>query len=604
MVAGAARLDLGDLDLVGADGGYDSYTFHTVGDDVDFGEPQPIDVTLASLMADGAPTETTRYENREVSFRVEIVAPDALALAAGEAALLAQVGVRTTLTWTPPDGYGPPTVFRVETSRAKFLFNDLDEVRSTLKRTFQLTLTCLPFARSVDPITVGAEFVADAVTIEDDCESDTGWSAAAGVAAQNPVGIAVDSSVFATGTGSVRFTPAGIVSPVLGDASATVQVVKTGLSIDATGGGYFVVRVKGEWSLNLQGWVMDAFLTTSGGGREAVSPLVGQADEAGFTRLSFVVPDASTIMAFETTVFQRTYSLTPLSAPQVWFDSIGLAENSSAPQNVMSFDVLGSMRCEGSFQVSAAAGLGDVLLYTVPDVGDGFRPDLRRWQTAGSTPSDANAINGTYMSPGTGVTPVLTAPAGMFRQGSYAVLARVRRSAAGSCTLTVSAQTKSGATSIGPVESVTSPTITLADGDYRVVRLGVIELPPLVTDPASDATVEFTITQTGTDYYIDELLVFPLEDHALTWVECGSGAPSATVASRFWIDEPSPSNPRGARLVGTDENRLDARYVLPESAGRHVLKPGRMLAYLLTSAAGGADLQVVYTPAHHSNASI
>lgn len=596
------RLDLGDLDLVNADGGYDSFAFFAQGEGVDFGEPQPIDVTLASLMADGAPTETARYENREVTFRVDIEASDALGLAAGEAALLGQIGVRTTLTWTPPDGYGPPTVFRVETSRARFLFNDLDEVRSVKKRVFQVTLTCLPFARSAEVVTVGAEFVADAVTIADDCESTSGWSATARSSSQNPVSLAVDSTVFATGTGSLKFTPAGTVAPsISGTTTSQARATRTGLSIDASGGGYFVVRVRGEWTVNLADWVMDAHMTTTGGGEESITPLVGEADEDGFTRLSFVVPNSSTITAFDINVLQSATGIhSAVASPKFWIDSLGLASTSSAPQNVMSFDVAGSMRCEASFQVSALVGLGDVLLYTVPDLGDGFRPDLRRRQVSGASTSDTAAINGTKSA--LSVSPTFSAPASMFRAGSYAVLARVRRSATGDCAITVSAQTKSGATAIGSAESTTSAGFELADADYHVVRIGVIELPPLVTDPASDATVLFTATRTGTDYYLDELLVFPLEDHALTWVTCGSGTPSATVASRLWIDEPSPTLPRGSRMVGNNEGRLDAQYVLPLSRGRHVLKPGRMLAYLLTSAAGGADLQAIYTPAWHSNA--
>lgn len=600
MAVGALRLDLGDLDLVSADGGYDTYRLETQGEDLDFGEPQPIDVTLASLMLDGSPTETTRHDNRTIAFRVEVLAADGIGLAAGEAALVAFEGKRTTLSWTPPDGYGPTSVFRVETVHVKFLFNDLDEVRSKKRRTFQVTLTCLPFARSATPTTIGAEFVADSVAIADDCESTTGWSATAIPSAT--VTAAVDSSIYATGTGSVRFTPSGVISPsISGIAISRLDVVKTGLSIDATGGGYFVVRLRGEWTLNLADSTVNAYLTTSGGGRESVSVLVGEADANGFTRLSFAVPDASTITAYEFTASQYTSTTEVLSAPKVWVDSLGLAGNSSTNQNIMQFDVGGSMRCEASFQVSAPVGLGDVLLFTVPDKGDGFRPDLRRGQETGASTSDVAAINGSWTS--LAASPTFSRPAAMFRPTSYAVLARVKRSAAGSCKITIAAQTMSGVTEVGPEESATSPTITASDALYHVVRLGVIELPPLVTDPASNATVLFTASCTGTDYYLDELLVFPLEDHALTWVQCGSGAASATVASRLWIDEPSPANlGRPVRLIGNDVGRLDARYALPLSAGRHILKPGRMLAYLLTDAVGGADLLATFTKAWHSNA--
>src|SRR5690349_20716790 len=113
MSVGAARLDLGDLDLVNADGGFESFWFGVTGEDLDFGEPQPIDVTLSSLMVDGSRTVTTRHENRTIALRVQVHAPDGLGLADGEAALTALEGARTTLSWTPPDGYGPTSVFRV-----------------------------------------------------------------------------------------------------------------------------------------------------------------------------------------------------------------------------------------------------------------------------------------------------------------------------------------------------------------------------------------------------------------------------------------------------------------------------------------------------------
>ena len=590
------RVWLGDLEL----------TDHPFGlrYGMDLGKPENVYAVLESLLADGEVVTSNRTSNRSMSVPILIEGADQKALADNEATLIAECEKpMNELKIDPGDGYGPPTVFRTFRVQARHEREDNAEI--ALLRPYTLEIQALPAARSVDPITIGAEFVADSVTIADDCEATTGWSATALQPANNPVTPSVDSVIYATGTGSLKFTPSGTVSPTYGEATSTQTVVRTGLSIDASGGGYFMIRVRPEWSFSVDpssAAIYNAYLTTSGGGREAVSALVGQVDANGFLRVAFVVPNASTITAFEFRAVQIANSLAVLDAPSLWVDSIGLAGNSSTAQNVMSFDVLGSMRCEGSFAVSALVGLGDVLLYTVPDLGDGFRPDLRRGQVSGTSTSDTAAINGTKVA--LSASPTFSRPASMFRAGSYAVLARVRRSAAGSCTVSVSAQTKSGATSIGPLASLTSPTITLTDDDYHVVRIGVAELPPLVTDPASDATVLFTATKSGTDYYLDELLVFPLEDHALTWVACGSGAASATVASRFWVDEPSPAKPRGARLIGTDAGRLDARYILPLSAGRHILKPGRMLAYLLTSAAGGADLQVTYTPAWHSNSGL
>lgn len=602
MAVGAMRLDWGGLDLVSADGGYPTYSLYALGEGADFGEPTPVEVVVATLMGDGNRTDLSRYENREISFRVEVKAADAGGLADGEAALDALVGRRTTLTWQPPDGYGPATVFDVETSRKRFLFSDLDEVRSVKRRTFQITLNCLPFGRSSTPVTIGAQFTSDSVTIADDCESTTGWSV--GPFPSVSTTIAVDSSIYATGTGSVRFTQAGSVSSASGGGiGSSMEIIKSGLSVDMSGGGYFVFRVRPEWTLNTIGDQIQLHVTTSGGGRQAVDALISSADANGFLRIAFATPDLTTITGFDFKANQYISGYVgSLARPRVWVDSIGVAANASSAQAAATFPVLGSMRTEASFEVSAAAGLGDVLLYTCPDRGDGFRPDLRRYQTVGSSTSDTAAINGSYTVPGsTGSESVFTAPQGQFRPGAYAVLLRGKRTSAGATVLTVQAQTKIGSTLVGQTRSVVG-TFTLPDTtDYYVARVGVIDLPPLVTDAAANATTVFTVTRSGSTLQLDELLVFPLEDASLTWVECGSGAASATSASRFWLDAPSSTLPRGARLKGNDVARLDAQYAPAKSRGRHWLVPGMMFTYLLTSAAGGADLLIRYHPRAHTN---
>lgn len=596
MAVGALRLDLGDIDLVSADGGYDSYWFNTLGEDADFGEPGPVDLALESLLADGSPVETTRWENREATFRVQIEAPDAAGLAEGEASLQAQVGVRTTLAWTPPDGFGPTTVFDVETSRLKYLFNDLDEVRSVCRRTFQLTLTCLPWARPEDPVTIGSEFVSDDIDIEDDCESTTGWSFFGG---RDGV-FSVDSTAgnFVTGTGSVKFVLDADRYPYTepffvgsgGVANTYAYVAKTGLSIDASGGGYLVLRVKGGWQeVQLQ----EVYVTTSSGGREAVDAAVIQAEDNGFVRYAFPTPNASTITGFDCRVqwsMAAPYGSQP-PIPPVWFDSIGLADAATENQQVRTLAIAGAMRTEASFEISAPAGLGDVVLYTCPDRGDGYRPDLRRWQTAGTSTSDAAAVNGSYVAAGSGAT--FKAPASMYRPGAYAVLARIDDGGS----ITVTAQVELDGTLIGDVYTVTSPTVSVTD--YTVIRVGVLDLPPWGVDPASGALVKFVLSGSAK---VDEIMAFPLEDSALTWVSCGSGSPSATVASRLWLDEPSAqTGGRPRRYAGNDADRLDARYIRPVSAGRHLLKPGQNFAYLLSSASGGAALQVSYFPRYGNN---
>lgn len=612
----AQRVDLDDLDLAGADGGYDSYWFEVDGIDLDFGEPQPVEVTIATLMGDGVRTDISHYENREIPFRVRLYATDAKALADGEAALTAKIGRRVALTWQPSDELGPPTVFDVETSRMRFMFSDLDEARRVKRRTYQVTLNCLPFGRSAVPVTIGSAFVADSETIEDDCEDEAGWSVYRGTTMNittQTATITVDSTAgnFSTGTGSVKLEilpEVYIGSPPFvqpsGQAILRTAIRKTGLSIDASGGGYFMFRFKATAGYNfLTGEESTFFLTSSGGGRQVAALVSATTLGDGFTKFALLVPDDSTITAFEVEgVVASAYGAFSYGDkppnPDLWFDSIGLAAGSTENQAARTMDILGSVRTEGSFQISAAVGLGDVLFYNCPDLGDGFRPDLARYRSAGTPHLDAGAINGSYVQADEGE---FEAPANIYRPGAYAVLARVHSTASTSLTLGIAATTVLEGTSIGATYTVDSGDLTVADTtDYHVIRVGVLDLPPHKVASAADAVIWFVLDGAST-VHVDEIVLFPLEDAALTWLECGSGAPAPDVASRVWIDPPSPTLPCGQILVGNDESRADARYLRPESKGKHFLYPGRNLVYLMTSTAGGADLQTSYYPRAHSN---
>lgn len=138
----------GDLELVDTLTGWSAnYTVETLADDASWGNPQPVEVAIKSLLQDGSIVATTGHDNREAFLRVRLKSGDGIGLALAEQALNAEVGRLNTLTWTPPDGFGPPTVFEVVTSSLEHVFDDVDELR--LQRTYGLRLVCHPFARSV-----------------------------------------------------------------------------------------------------------------------------------------------------------------------------------------------------------------------------------------------------------------------------------------------------------------------------------------------------------------------------------------------------------------------------------------------------------------------
>ena len=594
----------------------DGWQFKVFGEDLTFGNPQPVEMSIASLMADGAVTVTTRHENREAAFRVSISGQDSGALAAGEAALNLELSRRNTLAWTPADGFGPTSVFDVETSSMDWLFDDVAEAEGVrlLRRTFRLRLVCLPFPRSAEVTLIGGEYVSESLVVDDDCESTAGWSLTdsygAGVGS-----FTVDSSAgnFATGTGSVKLviTPnkygGGNSVPYGQGATYQAGVSKTGLSITAAGGYLsFRVRVDSPWTLNAANTGSAVEVTTSNAGRFQASAVAASIDSAGFLRFSLPMDAAwGTVTALHLPFLSTSYLSAPAGSapanPVFRFDSIGHSAQSSSPQGVQTVEIGGSARSEAAITVSGAQGLGDVLVYTTP-ADRLFRPDLRRFNKTGTLTTDAKSINGQAVQLSTQAT--FEAPATMFTPGAHAILMYARNGAGSGTTIsatTITAQLFSGGVAVGPVETISKGAQAVADYEYHAFSMGVLNLPTTVVGDNSTAVVRFTVNG-GSDTYLDELLAFPLQDSALTWVNCGHGTTSASVASHLWIDAPSPTNPNPRILVGTNENRTDARAVVPKSRGRHLMTPGEMLIYVLTGLSGAPEVMTAYYKRWHSNA--
>ena len=141
---------LGSLDLMDTTGS--PFAVETMADGTDFGNPQPIEVAIRSLLQDGSATVHEGDDNRELPLRIKISASDSGGLAQGEEALMAELYRRNTLTYTPADGWGPPTVFDVVTSSLAFSTDDLAENRG--EHYWLVRLVCLPFGRSETAVTI------------------------------------------------------------------------------------------------------------------------------------------------------------------------------------------------------------------------------------------------------------------------------------------------------------------------------------------------------------------------------------------------------------------------------------------------------------------
>lgn len=145
------EFEFGALDLVSRLPSDDGYWFELLADGMTPGSPEAVKAVVATLMRDGEDERITRYGNRTFTFRVAVRAPDSEALHRGEAALAAELGGRSTITWMPPDGYGALTVYDVLNSTMDPEFDDLGLLRSPLQMVYSVTATCLPWPRSATP---------------------------------------------------------------------------------------------------------------------------------------------------------------------------------------------------------------------------------------------------------------------------------------------------------------------------------------------------------------------------------------------------------------------------------------------------------------------
>lgn len=583
------RLVFGGIDLTDDDG-----PFHALGSDSSFGNPAPVTVSMQRMLQDGELVSTVRHGNREMYFVVEVDGADAVELAAAEAELMQVVGRRTTLEWSPPDGFGPTTVFDVQTSSLQFLWNDDDEL--TLSRFYGLTITALPFGRSVDPV------VDDALTGTgvpaaqvDACDSLTGWTAKDYTLRNDKTAdLSLSTATKKQGTASIKGVPDYFYSAGAQTNEAEINFYRTfAAPVDFSSTPYLSVQV---WAKGTNNGVT----VTAYADGVKLARLTSVPDSDGWVRHWFICTDSS--------VSELRFRC---SATLDWwpsFDGFYLDDvqrqgdpptTGSGKQSMRSIDVSGSVRTPGSLEIVGTGALSDVLVWTGEDDGRAFRPDLRvfRDPATGNTPqTDANAITGTSLSLSTSTQ--FNLPAGAYRPGAYALIARAYSSNQAGNTITATAWTMVNGATIGAFQAVTSGT-QWKSTNYQVGHVGVLHLPPTTVPGGSSGTIRITMSQgSGAQVYLDELWLFPL-DGALTMLR-------GVLGSRVWIDSPSADQPLGGLWVGTAEGRADAYHAghLAGSLGSHEFQPPRTKVFVVTSGSGGVNpaVRLEHHPRWHTNA--
>lgn len=639
-MTGSQRLTFDDIELIDVSGGDEGgFTIQAIAG-TRFGNPVPVESVVESFLRDGSIISKEGDENREMNVLVQVSAPDGIALAAGGQRLNLATGKRTTLAWTPPDGFGPTTVFDVLTSSLSRVEDDwdLDEVRGV--RTYSLRLICLPFGRSTTLTTEVAEGIPSVGTTVNAADSLTGWSTPTAVVPGPTFGsyvnaspqpssmLAVDTSSKVEGTGSVAAKAFQVQAVRFIDFLPTGdgRQVETSLTltqaISVAAGSYLSFAVKLDntwgrtitnsyWNHTFQQWgTLNTFtLTTASSSRTYKNEKSSGSDfllqdgiiEAlpnGWKRYTFRIDTAMSVTSLKWTSQHLVPYLDDASAterPRILVDQVALTASATLGNQVLkSIDVGGSARTTGAIHVAApsdSVALGPTLVYTVPErlVADGWRPDIKQFVGAGATVSTVGGRAGVYSGVGInygGGSPVFTIPASALQSGAYTV-AMLGYWNTLSSQVTIEASLLMGATVVATQELDVTLTTTLTTWQFQV--LGTMYLPPMmVQTPSSNATVRFRIKTPGSPIVaFDNIYLLPVEGD-LSIIDCGTGTVGPTASSHLWIDSPSPEQPQGGYWRGTTPNRSDALSAWSTSVvpGTHTFEAGRMLAFAVSDAAG------------------
>lgn len=565
------------IDLTEGVASPEGWTVRVLDEGTGWGEPS--DTGAAELVAALlAGDEWTLTGERVVPLRLQLEAPDSLALARGERALDLMRVRGSLLRWTPPDGVAPETVWTVVRAERRQVFDSGWSVAELQgRRYYEFTLTCESYASSAASLSVSAVVDETTGTLVDACSSTTGWSSPDG-----------SPSVV---SGRVRVTTSG---------PGYITLVRTG-AIDPADGVYLTV----DWLCSAA-----AYYSWALNGSGALLVEVRRDDLGGGLNRSWLqIKDSSSVGVYNTlslSVAHGWEGTQYLEIDQVrqWpmLDGFG-----SLRQMAMAVPVDASVRSPGTVRVEhESAALGDVIVYSSP-AGSGFTPPLRRWRTSSDTPSsDATAVSG-YANGLAGVTN-FTVPAGIVPRGEATMWARMKFSTATKTRIHFSADAWLGSTLVGAAQAAYVDVTPAAGDTWYVVPLGLLTMPPTEVGPAGSIRLAMQRDAgSGVTVTLDEAWLFPRQDSRLTVVSCGTGTPTAGAAgSRLRIEPPTTDTPARV-MLGTLSDYSDA-YGVPgarqASPEWHVLTPGVTSMFVVTTGADAPEVTVDHVPRWHTHAAV
>lgn len=581
------ELLFGALVLAGPTGDASAaFSLHVQSENTDWGNPAPVRTIIDSLLGDGQLVSIERDDNREAAVGIQIRGNDSGALARAEAELVAQTRRRNVLSWTPPDGLAPITVFDVVTSWLEHVFDGQDEMR--LVRRYVLHLELYPHARSrsttlVEALGSGTDPTeAPVYELVTDADSLAGWT--------GRTGAGIDPITMNSGHVYLR-----------GDIGWDLWVqFDTGAVQDWSDTPYVVV----DWTASGSDdpdTSLQVFATGPGHTDSKLTRVsVGPSPFGGNWRRSVFSLDehATTTRRLK---FHKINDLTSGSRWALWLNKVqvtdgGAANDGTARELSRSLEVRGSARAMGTINVRHANVLGDVLVWSGPAA---CAPPLRKLRVSGAGEvGDTTAVSGAYEDIGvtafTADVPIATLP-----PGAYAVVARLSStSGSGTKTVDVTARTRladSEATTmaVGSTATIDAARVTLGlDPDRRIVNLGVLHLPTTEVGSGSGGVIRITLQ--GTDVRLDEAWLFNITDGDLTLLQ---GADKVVRITPATLEDPRPRV-----WTGPSDSALYDAGASVSWWGQHVFNPGDWAAFTVTTTAEDAAVEVEYFKRWHTHA--
>lgn len=296
----------------------------------------------------------------------------------------------------------------------------------------------------------------------------------------------------------------------------------------------------------------------------------------------------------------RAYTLSLTALPWCRSSSAQVVAVANAGREaVSSVRGLGSVAAPLSVQVShPSAALGRVLVHTVPTRLGVQSPPLRALLSAGPAATATSGTASGYISPLLNQH-TFTVPASKVPPAAYQAVARVR-SASTSLTLTWTTRALMGGA--WSTAASGSTTITLTANTWTVVPLALLNLPPRALGAAGSVQV---LLSSSVACDLDEAWLFNVTDGALTWVDAGSGNPTAGGPSKVAANlAPSADYPGLRIMLGNAADGSDWVAGVSEvtAFGVHEMDPGGVDVTTVATDTAGTTTTLTWFACWHTHA--